>query len=110
VIGRFRQLKLMTVPEFFEIKYSRGLRLHTEVLVAVGGILNMGGFPQDRRRISHDREWDQRQVPGRGNQNIQAVRPGMEVFKVSAKTREGMNEYLEMLEHRRASSRAVTAV
>src|SRR5438445_2821212 len=44
VIGRFRQLKLMTVPEFFEMKYSRGLRLLTGVLVALGGILNMGVF------------------------------------------------------------------
>src|SRR6266481_2761108 len=44
VINRFRQLKLMTVPEFFEMKYSRGLRLLTGVLVAVGGILNMGVF------------------------------------------------------------------
>src|SRR5215470_9331097 len=44
VIGRLRQLKLMTVPEFFEMKYSRGLRLLTGVLVAVGGILNMGVF------------------------------------------------------------------
>jgi hydrogenase nickel incorporation protein HypB len=30
--------------------------------------------------------------------NIQAVRPGMEVFKVSAKTGEGMAVYLEFLE------------
>src|SRR5262249_32783277 len=44
VIGRFRQLKLMTVPEYFEIRYSRGLRLVTGVLVALGGILNMGVF------------------------------------------------------------------
>jgi SSS family solute:Na+ symporter len=44
VISRFRQLKLMTVPEFFEMKYSRGLRLLTGILVAVGGILNMGVF------------------------------------------------------------------
>lgn len=44
VISRFRKLKLMTVPEFFEIKYSRGLRLVTGVLVALGGILNMGVF------------------------------------------------------------------
>src|SRR6202163_5169662 len=27
VISRLRELKLMTVPEFFEVKYSRGLRL-----------------------------------------------------------------------------------
>jgi solute:Na+ symporter, SSS family len=44
VISRLRMLRLMTVPEFFELKYSRGLRLVTGVLVAVGGILNMGVF------------------------------------------------------------------
>jgi SSS family solute:Na+ symporter len=44
VIARFREMKLMTVPEFFEKKYSRGLRLLTGILVAVGGILNMGVF------------------------------------------------------------------
>ena len=44
VISRFRQLKLMTVPEFFEIRYSRGLRLLAGALVALGGILNMGVF------------------------------------------------------------------
>jgi len=42
--------------------------------------------------------------------NIQAVRPGMEVFKTSAKTGEGMAEYLGYLEHRRARSRAAAAV
>src|SRR5215813_1820956 len=44
VIRRFRELKLMTVPEYFEIKYSRGLRIVTGILVALGGILNMGVF------------------------------------------------------------------
>jgi SSS family solute:Na+ symporter len=44
VIRRFRELKLMTVPEYFEIKYSRGLRILTGILVALGGILNMGVF------------------------------------------------------------------
>jgi hydrogenase nickel incorporation protein HypB len=44
------------------------------------------------------------------NQNIQAVRPGMEVFKVSAKSGEGMKAYLEFLEHRRARSRAAATV
>src|SRR5271154_1495652 len=27
VISRLRELKLMTVPEYFEVKYSRGLRI-----------------------------------------------------------------------------------
>jgi SSS family solute:Na+ symporter len=44
VVSRFRELKLMTVPEYFEVKYSRGLRIVTGVLVALGGILNMGVF------------------------------------------------------------------
>lgn len=44
IISRFRELKLMTVPEYFERKYSRGLRILTGVLVAIGGILNMGVF------------------------------------------------------------------
>jgi hydrogenase nickel incorporation protein HypB len=42
--------------------------------------------------------------------NIQAVRPGMEVFKLSAKTREGLTEYLEFLEARRLRSPSTTAV
>jgi SSS family solute:Na+ symporter len=44
VISRFRALELMTVPEFFEVRYSPGLRLLTGVVVALGGILNMGVF------------------------------------------------------------------
>ena len=44
VISRFRALKLMTVPEYFEVKYSRGLRIVTGLLVALGGIHNMGVF------------------------------------------------------------------
>jgi len=44
VIRRFRELELMTVPEYFEKRYSVGLRLLTGILVATGGILNMGVF------------------------------------------------------------------
>jgi len=44
VISRLRAMKLMTVPEYFEVKYSQGLRIVTGVLVALGGILNMGVF------------------------------------------------------------------
>jgi hydrogenase nickel incorporation protein HypB len=38
--------------------------------------------------------------------NIRADRPEMEIFKVPAKTSEGMTEYLEFLETRRIRSRA----
>jgi len=37
--------------------------------------------------------------------NIQAVRPGMEILKLSAKTGEGMDEYLELLERKRTRAR-----
>ena len=43
-------------------------------------------------------------------QNVQAVRPGMEIFKVSAKTGEGMVQYLEFLERSRMRSRAIPVV
>lgn len=42
--------------------------------------------------------------------NIQAVRPGMRVFQLSAKTGEGMEEYLGFLAERLAESRTVVAV
>src|ERR1700676_4791141 len=42
--------------------------------------------------------------------NIQAVRPGMEVFKLLAKTGEGMIDCLDFLERRRMPSRAAAAV
>jgi hydrogenase nickel incorporation protein HypB len=42
--------------------------------------------------------------------NIQAVRPGMRVFQLSAKTGEGMQQCLEFLAERLAESRAAAAV
>ncbi|MGB2632366.1 MAG: hydrogenase nickel incorporation protein HypB [Candidatus Acidiferrum sp.] len=37
--------------------------------------------------------------------SIRAVRPGMEIFKLSAKTGDGMTEYLDYLERRRVHAR-----
>jgi Ni2+-binding GTPase involved in maturation of urease and hydrogenase len=42
--------------------------------------------------------------------NMQVVRPGVEVLKLSAKPGEGMSEYLQFLERQRARSRAAAAV
>jgi len=42
--------------------------------------------------------------------NIQAVRPGMEIFKLSAKTGEGMPEFLQFLEIRRTNSHASATI
>jgi solute:Na+ symporter, SSS family len=44
IVRKMRAMGLMTVPEFFEVKYSRGLRIVAGILVATGGILNMGVF------------------------------------------------------------------
>ena len=44
VVRKLRDLRLMTVPEYFEVRYSRNLRILTGILVALGGILNMGVF------------------------------------------------------------------
>jgi SSS family solute:Na+ symporter len=44
LVKKMRAMGIMTVPEFFEARYSRRLRLLTGVLVAIGGILNMGVF------------------------------------------------------------------
>ncbi|HMD83653.1 MAG TPA: sodium:solute symporter family protein [Terriglobia bacterium] len=44
IIRRLRALGLMTIPEFFQVKYSKNLRVLTGILVATGGILNMGVF------------------------------------------------------------------
>jgi len=42
--------------------------------------------------------------------NVQAVRPGMQVLKLSAKTGEGMQEYLDFLTARRDELRATAAI
>jgi SSS family solute:Na+ symporter len=44
IVRKLRALRLMTVPEFFEVRYSRNLRVLAGILVAAGGILNMGVF------------------------------------------------------------------
>lgn len=45
IVRRLRYLQVMTVPEFYEIKYSRGVRLVGGIILALAGTLNMGLFP-----------------------------------------------------------------
>lgn len=45
IVSRLRYLQVMTVPEFYEVKYSRGVRLLGGILLALAGTLNMGLFP-----------------------------------------------------------------
>lgn len=45
VIKKMMEMKIMTVPEFFSRRYSKGVRFYLGILMAVGGILNFGVFP-----------------------------------------------------------------
>ena len=45
IVSRLRHLQVMTVPEFYEIKFSRGVRLTGGIILALAGTLNMGLFP-----------------------------------------------------------------
>jgi SSS family solute:Na+ symporter len=46
VIGRMRAMNLTTIPEYFEHRYSRRVRLLAGIICALAGILNMGLFPK----------------------------------------------------------------
>jgi SSS family solute:Na+ symporter len=46
VIGRLRDLKLTTIPEYFERRFDRRTRITAGVICASAGILNMGLFPK----------------------------------------------------------------
>ena len=45
VITRLREMQILTVPEYFERRYGRGVRVLAGVLMAFGGSLNLGIFP-----------------------------------------------------------------
>jgi len=45
VIGRLRRMKLTTIPEFFEHRFNRRVRVTSGIICALAGILNMGLFP-----------------------------------------------------------------
>jgi len=45
VITRLREMQILTVPEYFEKRYGRGVRVLAGVLMAFGGSLNLGIFP-----------------------------------------------------------------
>jgi hypothetical protein len=45
VITRLREMQILTVPEYFEKRYGRSVRVVAGVLMAFGGSLNLGIFP-----------------------------------------------------------------
>lgn len=46
VIGPLREMKLLTIPEFFERRYGPRTRIVAGSICALAGILNMGLFPK----------------------------------------------------------------
>jgi len=46
VIAKLRQMSLTTIPEYFERRYSKTVRVTAGTICAAAGILNMGLFPK----------------------------------------------------------------
>ena len=44
IIENLRRLRVMTIPEFYELRYSRRVRLLGGIILFLGGVLNMGIF------------------------------------------------------------------
>jgi solute:Na+ symporter, SSS family len=44
IVTALRRLKVMTIPEFYELRYGRGVRVIGGILLFLGGVLNMGIF------------------------------------------------------------------
>ena len=44
IIERLRTLEVMTIPEYYELRYSRSVRLLGGIILFLGGVLNMGIF------------------------------------------------------------------
>jgi solute:Na+ symporter, SSS family len=44
-IRRFRATRVQTIPQYHEMRFSRGVRICSGVVLATGGILNMAIFP-----------------------------------------------------------------
>jgi SSS family solute:Na+ symporter len=51
IVYKLRQLRIMTIPEFYEMRFGRNVRIIGGILLASGGILNMGLFLQAGARF-----------------------------------------------------------
>ncbi len=45
-VSKLRALKLTTIPEFFETRYSKKIRVLSAFILVLAGVLNMGLFPK----------------------------------------------------------------
>jgi SSS family solute:Na+ symporter len=44
IVSGLRALKIVTIPEFYELRFGKGVRLLGGILLFLGGVLNMGIF------------------------------------------------------------------
>jgi SSS family solute:Na+ symporter len=44
IVSGLRKLNVITIPEFYEMRFSRGVRVLGGILLFLGGVLNMGVF------------------------------------------------------------------
>ena len=51
IVYKLRQLRIMTIPEFYEMRFGRKVRIIGGLLLSLGGILNMGLFLQAGARF-----------------------------------------------------------
>jgi len=51
IVYKLRELKIMTIPEFYEKRFGRDVRIIGGTILALGGILNMGLFLQAGARF-----------------------------------------------------------
>jgi len=51
IVYKLRQLKVMTIPEFYQIRFGKNVRFWGGIILALGGILNMGLFLQAGARF-----------------------------------------------------------
>jgi solute:Na+ symporter, SSS family len=66
IIEGLRKLRVMTIPEFYEIRYSRRVRILGGTILFLGGVLNMGIFLKlDGVFLSH--------AMGYGNHAVAAI-------------------------------------
>ena len=45
IIKPLLEMKIMTIPEYFSRRFSKGVRFYIGIIMAIGGILNFGVFP-----------------------------------------------------------------
>jgi SSS family solute:Na+ symporter len=51
IVYKLRQLRIMTIPEFYEKRFGKNVRIVGGIILALGGILNMGLFLQAGARF-----------------------------------------------------------